>query len=332
MARMKVLFCGWYGHRNVGDDQYRVAYSRLFPRVDGAFADRPSPEQVAACDALVLGGGNVIDRHYLQVVRPYLGKVPVYAMSAGCTDSGVDPEDLKKFERIWVRDHRSVKVLAGLGVRSDYAPDAGWALEADVRNGDLVCRGLFERQEKDLYKRRVVVVLNSHLTTAQPDVLARDAARFDCFAHALAAVADQTAASFVFVPFGRSMPWDDRVPNSWVAHKCKWHGKNAVVWDELSVFETLDVLAAADAVVSMRFHSTLFALAGGTPVVDVTHHDKNLGLIESAGVEVPSVPYWDFSKDLFARTLNDLLEGGRPRTAPPRQREILARYAETFFS
>jgi polysaccharide pyruvyl transferase WcaK-like protein len=185
-----------------------------------------------------------------------------------------------------------------LGVSCDLAPDAAWVMKPDRENGSRIWKHLFEHEKHDLYEKKVVVVLNAHLTSIQPDSLARDESRFFTFVHDLIQIIDNTSASFAFVPFGRQMRWDDRAPNSWVAHKCKWHRKNFVLWDgSWSVQDTLDFIAAADAMISTRLHATIFACMGGTPFVDVTHHDKNRAFLRSVNLEDWSVPYWDFSRE-----------------------------------
>ena len=55
------------------------------------------------------------------------------------------------------------------------------------------------------------------------------------------------------------MPWDDRVSNGMVASFCKFWKKNVVLYDELEVQDALDIISAADVVISSRLHSTIFS-------------------------------------------------------------------------
>lgn len=289
---------------------YQTAFPRLFPWDDSRFRSGVVASDLDWADHVVFGGGNIVDRHFLGLAARAAKRRPVSLMSVGCSDPTVTAGQLEIFDRIWVRDTASRDRISSLGVHCDLAPDASWCLEADAESGRRMWDVLFESQEKELYERRVAVILNAHLTSAQPDVLARDMCRWQVFSNDLVEVVDATSASFAFVPFGRGMPWDDRAPNSWVAHRCKWHKKNAVVWDEWGVQETLDFLSASDVVVSMRLHGTIFGCIGGVPFLDVTHHSKNQAFLDSVGMGSRGVPYWDFSRVDFSGMLSGLLSDG----------------------
>jgi hypothetical protein len=307
----KILYSGWYDHGNVGDEQYKTSFPALFPGHDNRFVRQLNAADVNWSDEVVVGGGNIVNAHFLEQIDRYIPPTkPVSLFSVGATDVPIDnPARFARFKKIWVRDQLSRNRLAAIGVPSDCVPDSSWVLTPDIDHGDRLWRDLFVSQNKDLYSKRVVVVLNAHLTSKQPDLLARDALRWQVFADDMVSVIDGTSASFAFLPFGRHMPWDDRVPGSWVAHKCKWHKKNAVVWDEWSVQDSLDFIAAADATVSMRFHSTVFSCIAGVPLIDITHHDKNKSFLESVGLQDYGVSYWDFPREKVHDLLGMILRG-----------------------
>jgi polysaccharide pyruvyl transferase WcaK-like protein len=307
MTNKKTLFYGWYSQSNIGDEMYKIAFPMLFPERDNRFVSVLTKEDVEWSDEVVIGGGNIIDKFFLTNANNMVKNKPLHFYSVGCTDLSVTASQLNSFHTVWVRDVMTYKKLNGMGVMCDLAPDASWVLSPNIDRGSKLWEDLFAAQDRDLYEKRVVVVLNSHLTSAQPDLLARDLARFDVFTHDMVNIIDHTNASFAFLPFGRRLPWDDRVANSWVAHKCKWHAKNAVVWDEWGVQETLDFVSAADAMISQRLHSTIFATIGGTPFLDVTHHDKNRGFLSSVGLEDWGVNYWDFPREKSKQILDDLI-------------------------
>src|SRR5207249_4018803 len=98
---------------------------------------------------------------------------------------------------------------------------------------------------------------------------------FTKFSYDLAWVSDNTACSFVFMPFGTEMPHDDRTSNAFVSSRIKFWQKNSVIYDKLTVQETLDLVSACDAMISTRLHSSIFSVLAGVPLLDVTHNHKN---------------------------------------------------------
>jgi polysaccharide pyruvyl transferase WcaK-like protein len=68
-----------------------------------------------------------------------------------------------------------------------------------------------------------------------------------------------------------------------------------MIYNELDVQETLDIISASDAVVSTRLHSSIFSCATETPFLDITHSHKNKYFLETIKYEKASVGYEDFN-------------------------------------
>ncbi len=301
----KILHYGWFMGDNIGDSQYSQSFPLLFPHDQHRFVSSLQPSDISWSDEVIIGGGNIITNSFLKsACEAVAGKKPMKLHSVGCSDRNVSKDLLKKFKQIWVRDARSQSILSGLSIASTLVPDASWVLESSEARGRALWASSFAQRGLELYDRRVAVVLNSHLTSSPKGMLERDMARWQAFANDMVEIIDGTYCSYGFLAFGRKLPWDDRVPGGWVAHKCKWVGKNLMVWDMWGVQDTLDFLAGADLVISMRLHSSLFSCIANVPFIDITHHDKNLGFLESVGLNDWSVPYWDFSR----KALRDLMD------------------------
>lgn len=311
---MKVLVYGWYNKGNVGDESYKLSFPRLFPGCDFTFTSHLDNSLLDGKDCLVLGGGNILDKKYVsaisKAVRDSGWDKPIHAFSVGYGDLGMTKEDINMFSSIRVRDEKAVSRIASRGYSSvEYCPDAAFCMEPDIENGRRLWKEYYERQGLELYDKKVVVVFNAHLMISHNDVLLRDGLRFFQFAYDWTQIIDHTSASFMFIPFGTHFPWDDRVPNAWIASKCKWHRKNCMVYDPPSIQETLDLIASSDALVTQRFHSTIFATLGCVPFVDIFHHDKNLSFLQENGLEGWGVPYWDFTREKAKSILDSHLSG-----------------------
>jgi polysaccharide pyruvyl transferase WcaK-like protein len=320
--RPKVGVVGWYGHNNVGDEAYKSAFPKLFPQCDFVFAESPTDD----IETWILGGGDVVTSSNVEAFRPLKKK---HIMSATVSR----PYDLTGFGTVAVRDYRSVETIKSRGAgRVLYVPDFAFALSGDAARGRRLITSQFEKDGADLYSKVVVVVINGYLA-GEHSVVAKNYSTFQTVSFQLAEVADNTSASFFFVPFGCGMPTDDRVTNGWVAGKCKFWQKNAVAYNPLSVQDALDVMAAADAVVSTRLHSSVFSCVCGTPFIDVTHNHKNERFLETIEWNEYSADYRGFDTMSVMASLEDMLsrrgELAEKLTAiSRRQKLLLAEFAQ----
>lgn len=289
---------GWYGRKNVGDESYKLSFPKCFPNSNLTFGG-PAFE----ADACILGGGDILNEYYVQKLLDH--PAPKKFTISTSANQNSPFELLKKLDGVYIRDLRSKELLRSKSIPCIYMPDISLSLEPNKSAGREYIKNLFQKQDADLYERVVGIVLNCHLFQAKPpDMLARDFITFWKVVYDLVSVIDTTSASFVFFPMCTGLPYDDRVTNALLASRCKFWKKNVVVYDELGVQETLDMISAFDTVISTRLHSSVFCLASGVPSIDLLHHDKSKSFLESVGLENTAVSYWN----LDARSLKSLLE------------------------
>lgn len=294
---MNFTVFGWYDHENCGDEAYKLAFPALFPGHTFTFTDRPQGLRTP----LILGGGNVVSDAFLKPLEALPGEKSL--LSVGL--AGFDQADRLSglFRHVCVRDPASLDLLRSAGVTAVYLPDFAFALRPDRERGRRLIQRLFQEARADLYGKVVVAVVNAYLA-ADHEIGGRKYVTFLKAAFDLARVVDGTNASFLFVPFGGGGYANDRVTNAWVAARCKFWKKNAVVYERLGVQDTLDIVSAADAAISSRLHSSIFSTIGGVPFVDLTHHDKNRHYLEAVGRANWSVNYWSLDADRLAALLN----------------------------
>jgi polysaccharide pyruvyl transferase WcaK-like protein len=307
---MRIAVLGWYGHGNAGDEAYKLAFPAVLPGHDLHFSEKLTGRP----DMVVLGGGDIVHPAFIRRLQA-APDIPKVAASVSLTTNS-DFNALAGFARVHVRDHLSLS-LAQSYLDADkltYTPDFTFVLDPNPDEGRAWLEQRFEDEGHSLRKQIVVVVLSNYIAFGNLDALARDLTTFLKVSQDVAVVADNTDASFVFLPFSTKSPNDDRVPCAWAADRCKHYKKNIVVYDTLSVQQTLNIIGAADAVVSSRLHSTIFATLCGTPFIDLTHHDKNRGFVQTVGKTAWSVPYWEFSVKHYRDLLCNFLQFGIPNT------------------
>jgi polysaccharide pyruvyl transferase WcaK-like protein len=308
---MKILALGWYGHNNIGDESYKFTLPMFLHEHDVRFTDFLNPKEPAQldwCDMVVLGGGNVLKPYFLDQVKKV--KKPVYAISIGGEEKILDKPI---FSHVWSRESKTSKLMDDIGQKNSYMPDLAYLLQPNAENGKEWLHDTFKEECLDLYEKKVVVVMNSYLISGTQEAKPRDAFHFLDASYRLAYTFDNTSASFIFLPFGTDPSCDDRVANSWINSKCKWWKKNCVIHDRLSVKKTLDIIAASDAVISTRLHSSIFSHLSGVPFIDLTHHSKNEEFLASVGKSDSSVSYWNFNCDLLQKKLENNLIAEKPK-------------------
>lgn len=288
---MKVTVLGWYGHDNVGDEAYKLAFPILLPQAKLTFTDTLDESKV---DAIILGGGDILYNSFPNQLMSHVS-TSKYALSVSVRENEVLPPIA--FKKIVSRDRPSFPGCSWL-------PDFTFVLRPDVDNGFRLVKKIFTKL--DLYDKVCVVVINSNLMTHERS-LARDSVTLEKFAFDLANAIDHTNASFLFLPFGNGFPFNDRITNSMVYSRCKFWQKNAIVYEQYTPQQILDIISAVDLVISTRLHASIFSCIGGTPFIDITHHDKNRFFVESIGKQDWAVDYWKFCLHKFNLLIKDLL-------------------------
>lgn len=302
---MNIFALGWYGHNNLGDESYKDTFRALFPQHNFTFLDHIKKDVVENSEVVFLGGGNVLRPAYLRELEKIKDK-RIFGFSIGMEESVEISPNL--FEHVYARDEKTINTLEKMNVPCTMIPDAAFILQGNPDEGNEWLTNKFKQEKLDLYEKVIVVVINSYILHGNLSSLARDSVTFLKFSYDLARIADETNASFVFLPFGTSMPIDDRAANSWVASKCKYWKKNLVIFDRINYRTALNIISAANLTISSRLHSSIFSYVTGTPFIDVTHHSKNELFLKSIQKEKFSVPFWNFDSDKMRGLIGDLID------------------------
>ncbi len=293
-AILNILVYGFYDCGNCGDEAYKIAFRKLFPLYNFTFSH--SLDHTTAYDVIFVGGGDVLTPTVLDKIQSL--PQPVYALSIQGNEK-IHIERLAKFKQVLVRNRKSTNT-------TNYTPDFAFALESNKILGKQIIHTTFEKY--DLYQNVVGVVVNAHLfADIDRKQSAADQMTFNKFAYDLAGVMDNVNASFLFIPFGTQMPWDDRISNGVVASRAKFWKKNAIIYNVLSPQNTLDVIAACDSLISMRLHASIFSTISHVPFIDITHNHKNTSFLEDIDYKF-AIPYKRFELNHCKDTLNYILE------------------------
>lgn len=300
----KIATILWGNHGNCGDESYKLCYKKLFPQYEFTFSDSLNSVIKDNSDGFTLGGGNIL-------FSPFTSQLlsidkPKIALSVS-VDRASSFDDLKSLDDIYVRDFASQRLLEIHDIKSNFIPDIAFCLEPNIDNGKQIIKDLFPSSKSDLRKKVIGVIFNAHLLYNTNTRIARDEMTFLKNCNELAGLFDDLDASIVFIPFGFGSPYDDRISNSWLASKCNHFKKNAIVFNELGVQETLDLVSACDIILSTRLHGLIFSCLGNLPFIDLHHHDKTKNFLETLNLPW-SVNYWWMETFKLKEMLNDFLQ------------------------
>jgi len=302
-----IALLGFYSHFNAGDDLMadelpHVLFCGGKHRVN-VFSDESGPgvsngktdTSYLSHDVIVIGGGGVVAKdlwafgeHRMDDLIASGKKVAFVNVNIVptdiCKDNSAFVEDLKRLNaQWWVRDMKSVELLAQIGITASYVPDIS------MRVGVVppyMPRG----------KKRLAVFLNHYAfsdffdrgSSVDRNLLAFRNMR------AIAEYLDwmtQWGWKPTFWPAQAHGEIDDRIVSACVYGMMK--NKECATWViDCPRWETLATeIARADLVLSMRYHSTTMAAACGTPLLDITFHPKNREFLAEAGLTDVSVDF-----------------------------------------
>jgi hypothetical protein len=78
----KTLVYGFYGHDNIGDELFKIAFEKLFPEYEFTFTDHLSLELLENKDALFFGGGSFLNQ-YIEGWDIWDINIPIFYIGIG---------------------------------------------------------------------------------------------------------------------------------------------------------------------------------------------------------------------------------------------------------
>lgn len=319
--KKSVLVIGWYGEGNIGDEAIllsikndlekklnlkvkalstRTEYTRRMQGVEAishmplsmkSFVlnllnykkFKPAINAIKESHIILLGGGGFLSDwsyfnpfnwlKYIVIAKKYDKKTMLYAIGAGpfrtkfgkfCVRYVIN----RYIDLITVRDEESRDWLKKAGVTKEII------VTGDPVIGLSYEKGALDFEEKS--KKRVVFVLNPYLQEKNP-------IKFRSLQNSLVEYIGKFRGNeyeLIFLPFENSK---DYTFNEKLLKESGVEGK--LINLELDPNTTMNILAKADIVVSLRLHGNIMAAACGTPFLPIVYHHKTAEFIKKLGWE-----------------------------------------------
>lgn len=285
MSKKKIVSLGWFGHHNCGDEAFKDALQILFPEVEFIFISnlRANIDLINRNDYLLVGGGNIVSKEFLKGLE--LVKKPYSFIGVGLTpDSHL--EVLSKAELVLVRDFNSTRLYRD----AIYTPDISFGFTSDKEKG----KELLEKIPYwDPNKKTVGVFLNDCVSARFDSTILKfveaEKAKLE-----LARFLENLPYNIIFIPMSFAPPDDRRISLDVVGKMFKGYKYTTIV-NPLRPLDCLSLAANLDFAITMRLHASIFCTISGVPFIDLLHHSKNKGYLESIGLSQLGVDYYELS-------------------------------------
>jgi polysaccharide pyruvyl transferase WcaK-like protein len=105
-----------------------------------------------------------------------------------------------------------------------------------------------------------------------------------------------------------TLPPDDRRISLDVIGKMKNGYKYHCITDPIPPLRCLDMVSALDFAITMRLHADIFCTIAGVPFLDLVHHDKSKGYLESLDESILSTDYYGLNLGVLQEKFTYLTE------------------------
>jgi polysaccharide pyruvyl transferase WcaK-like protein len=295
---MNISVIGYYNHYNIGDDQYKESFGRIFrqylkisqePNVRFIDCDRLHENTFGDDEVIILGGGDILNGYFMnKVVAKFTGcRNKIIALSVGLPykDTLVNTNLLSIIDYIFIRTTQDLELFSQYfhPHRVLYMPDISCILTSNRQS--IVDNKYVKRLEtaKSMGKRIVSISLSRHIYNERSiDHYNSITNVFGQFVKMLL----QFDFHVVFLPFntnGSNTKENDILIHQDVLDiitKSSTTTLSSITFvdEQLTTDELLAIFDKVDVSVPMRFHACLFSIYTMTPFFPVftTRKIKNL--------------------------------------------------------
>jgi polysaccharide pyruvyl transferase WcaK-like protein len=288
---MKINIVGWFDKKNIGDECFKPAINHIFLKHHLEYITPPNNHTNP--DIAVLGGGAVASPFYLEKLPKNCKK---YALGIDLAyESESDLLAAAKFDGIFIRNQTDVKKFGwkfDCPVRA--MPDLSFFLKPSGVNV-IEKKGLRNNKEK----KKVAVFPTDYVNPAIDRSVKEFGNKAYSFAENTAKELDilQENGWDVYIMCCSTGGYgDDRRMALQISSFCK--NKLEVVLDTYSPQDMIDFIAQMDLTICQRFHSHLFSVIAGTPLISMEYTRKVHVFLEEMGIR-DSITAAKFNGEIF---------------------------------
>lgn len=278
---MKYNIIGWYSRGNCGDEAFKLAFPKILGTDDIKFSEFYDPECIN-----ILGGGDIIKPYYLDRING-----PFYIIGAGL---GYESEIIllrnKQVIKAFFRNKKDVLLAKIAGIPADYIPDIVFALPKPKKVGS--------------FKKVAIVTLNGAIDP-NPDMDSAERAYSEYLKWEIAKCLTYIKDDYdiTFLPFSEErFNYDLNIHRSVYGKMSTTKVLNSLL-QPLPPNDTINMMANADLVITMKFHGVIFSVLAGTPFVNIGLSRKSHLFCKEQGLSQLSIEPYSLAYDRFVMTI-----------------------------
>lgn len=338
----RVLFSGYYGQGNAGDDVFCSVAALLRNRAEVDYdpwflawtlpllASESVPvhqrlpswlpsrvrisSSAVACHNVVQFGGSTLQRLnptrtvLLRLAQSRLIRLSAIGVSVGPFASHGDAADVRAFlgscKEVVVRDQRSLTAASELGV----SPTLGFDPAVLLR--ELIGRGQSPEQTT---AAPIIGVSISAAGLDEPQGVNYLGPRFTRLASLVRGAHNRTGAEIRVINMqSNSRDGDDRA-TAWLVEQLKECRGVSLHTHSGDVVQTFEAIRGCTVVVGVRLHSCILAYAAGVPFVQIDYHAKCRDFLETVGAQCARAESTLDNLDEVAQMLDLAIAGRWPK-------------------
>lgn len=292
---------GYYGFKNCGDEAFKVFFSHFFKERKIVFTSpkSPPPKIPAAGDVVVLGGGNVVDKYFLKDLESWKGRVIPFGVGLNSYE-GLDILSKFNVPICYVRNSSELEAFKSKIPNSQVVPDLIFGLtpndilKSDVGGFYSVSDYKKNQNLKAGLEKNLVIILSDRIISFlknHRDFVGgmKDLNGLLDFIAVLKEMAKYY--NIIFLAFSEDFYHPD-------------HALNEIIGGTLSGFvdrityvkaseqpaKAFDVIRDSDLILSMKFHSAVFALLANKKILNISDAPKCLSLMKDFKIQDWSMP------------------------------------------
>lgn len=319
---LKIL--GYFGHYNLGDEQYKKSFVTLFTKyipkdieykIEFIDCDLIINYQFEDNDLIILGGGDVLNDYFLDKIIDKFGNKnnKIYAISVGLpyTETLISNNKLNIIDYIFIRTSVDLELFKKFFDENKicYIPDISLILSKETLNTQeqalIKNNNYYLSRIIDSRRKKVCISLSRHIYNKNYQN------EYNNIIENMAKFLEYLVNSnyhIIFLPFNTNI--DNQDENDILIHKdlLNFMLKHTSVTltnitfidSTLSVYEVLYLLSFVDLYLPMRFHACLFSIYSKIPFIPIYTTRKVDNLLKEIN--------WEYSYKLKCNELDLPLE------------------------
>ena len=337
MLCLNIKIVGYYGHSNIGDEQYKKSFTQLFTEympndvlytLEFIDCDLINIYKFQEDDIIILGGGDVLNNYFLDKIIDKFANTnnKIYAISVGLPyiQTLISSNKLNIIDHVFIRTSVDIELFKRFfdEDKISYIPDVSYILSNNIDDKSVVDNYYLSRINTFKKSNKIVCVsLSRHIYHSEYiEEYNNIISNFAKFLEYLA----NLNYHIVFLPFNTSKYNKDE--NDILIHKdlLDYMLRNTNITlsnitcidTMLGVDEIFNILSLVDLYLPMRFHACLFAIYNKIPFIPIYTTRKIDNLLKEIQwdhfyklktneKDLPIELNYDFLVTLYENLIND---------------------------